>query len=251
MNDRINAGRRLRSVVVGGVVILITVCLLATPPVRRHVVVTYHRLLGRVSLQERQQELMPDVSRRLYPQFEAAGMKFPPNEVAFLIFKDVRRLDLYCREESDQPWKFIKAYPVLGLSGSAGPKQAEGDRQVPEGIYEVEGLNPNSRFHVSIRLNYPNDFDRQRAKEDGRDRLGGDIMIHGGSASIGCLAMGDEAAEELFILAAGASHDEVRVIICPTDFRINVAVFQVDNVPWSSDLYAELKKELDAFCECN
>ena len=69
-------------------------------------------------------------------------------------------------------------YPILAASGVLGPKLREGDKQVPEGIYGAEALNPNSKFHLSIRLNYPNTFDRRMAQSDGRTQLGGDIMIH-------------------------------------------------------------------------
>jgi murein L,D-transpeptidase YafK len=64
-------------------------------------------------------------------------------------------------------------------SGGLGPKLGAGDRQGPERIYAIESLNPNSLFHLSMRLNYPNEFDQMRAKQDGRSDLGGDIMIHG------------------------------------------------------------------------
>ena len=53
------------------------------------------------------------------------------------------------------------------------------DRQIPEGIYGIEYLNPNSRFHLSLKRSYPNEFDRKRATEDGWSNLGGDILIHG------------------------------------------------------------------------
>lgn len=81
----------------------------------------------------------------------------------------------------------------------------------PEGVYVIEWLNPNSRYHLSMRVSYPNAWDRQEATRENRTQLGGDIMIHGSNASIGCLAMGDEAAEDLFILAArtGISHVDV------------------------------------------
>jgi L,D-transpeptidase catalytic domain len=85
---------------------------------------------------------------------------------------------------------FIHSYSVLVASGHNGPKLREGDRQVPEGFYRITSLNPNSSYHLSIKLNYPNAFDQQHADEEGRDRLGGDIFIHGKAASIGCLAMG-------------------------------------------------------------
>ena len=92
---------------------------------------------------------------------------------------------------------FVLADPILAASGVSGPKR-EGDKQVPEGFYRIELLNPNSRYHLSLRVNYPNADDLERARQDGRalSTLGGDIMIHGGSASIGCLALGDPAVGE-------------------------------------------------------
>ena len=56
--------------------------------------------------------------------------------------------------------------PVLGASGGLGPKLREGDRQVPEGVYSIVYLNPNSVAHLSLALGYPNAFDRAHA--DGR-----------------------------------------------------------------------------------
>lgn len=95
--------------------------------------------------------------------------------------------------------RFLFAYHILAASGTVGPKLREGDEQVPEGIYSISGLNPNSQFHLSLRVDYPNTNDRQQAQLESRTNLGQDIMIHGRAASIGCLALGDEAAEDLFI----------------------------------------------------
>lgn len=44
----------------------------------------------------------------------------------------------------------------------------EGDKQVPEGLYKIEGFNPNSSYHLSMKLNYPNAFDLQHANKEGR-----------------------------------------------------------------------------------
>jgi murein L,D-transpeptidase YafK len=140
----------------------------------------------------------------------------------------------------------VREYPILGASGNLGPKLQEGDQQVPEGIYELDSLNPNSIFHVSLRVNYPNSYDKARAREDGRKQLGGDIMIHGGHASVGCLAMGDEAAEDLFVLAADTGVDHVRILITPTDFRVHELPERLQRgLPkWCKDLYAKLAAEL-------
>jgi murein L,D-transpeptidase YafK len=114
---------------------------------------------------------------------------------------------------------FIHSYSVLAASGHNGPKLREGDRQVPEGFYRITSLNPNSSYHLSIKLNYPNAFDQQHADEEGRDHLGGDIFIHGKAASIGCLAMGDPAIEELFVMVEKVGRSNVQVIIAPHDPR--------------------------------
>jgi murein L,D-transpeptidase YafK len=148
---------------------------------------------------------------------------------------------------SDATGKFrkLRTYPILGASGSLGPKLMEGDDQVPEGVYRIESLNPNSMFHLSLRLTYPNEFDKEKGNLDGRHNLGTDIMIHGGERSVGCLAMGDEAAEDLFILAAETGIENVSVIISPVDFRIRDFPAQGRDLPgWAPELYEHIKTEL-------
>jgi hypothetical protein len=99
--------------------------------------------------------------------------------------------------------------------------------------------------HLSLALSYPNDYDRARGAEDGRDQLGGDIMIHGGSTSIGCIAIGDEAAEDLFVLAADAGWEDAVVVLSPFDFRKRVVLLDYGSQPvWIGDLYARLRAEL-------
>ncbi len=186
---------------------------------------------------------------RLRPAFQRAGVPYPPAGAALLAFKDTCVMEIHARASSDAdaPWQFIKSYPVLGASGKPGPNLAEGDRQVPEGVYQIELLNPNSRFHLSLRLNYPNDFDRRMGLTDGRINLGTDIMIHGGSSSIGCLAMGDEAAEDLFVLAARVSCERMRVLIAPTDFRLEPPRVVMVESRWAAMPYANLSDELRQF----
>jgi hypothetical protein len=97
-------------------------------------------------------------------------------------------------------------------------------------------------------LDYPNVWDREMGQRDRRDKLGSDIMIHGKTASVGCLAMGDEAAEELFTLAARVRPENVKVLISPTDLRKNFApALPKDVPPWTPRLYERLKNELSIF----
>jgi len=193
--------------------------------------------------------LGPSVERRVRPAFKRVDAAWPPRSIALLAFKEERRLELYVSDAEEKP-RFVLSYPILAASGTSGPKLREGDKQVPEGFYRIELLNPNSRYHLSLRVDYPNADDMKRARKDGRDlsNLGCDIMIHGGSESIGCLALGDPAIEELFVLAARAGLDNVRLIIAPHDFRRGNTAATTENGPlWSAQLHDRLRREIEKF----
>jgi hypothetical protein len=205
------------------------------------------RIHGRYTIDDRVAMYHGVVAERLGKKFLAVGLPFPPLETTYVAFKDTRRLEIYGRIAPDQPWVFVHSYPILAASGAQGPKLVSGDNQVPEGIYHAESLNPNSRFHLAIRLNYPNDFDRLMAQRDRRTNLGGDIMIHGSIFSVGCLAMGDDTAEDLFVLAALVKSKNVTIIISPTDFRSLSAQFSLAKPSWSNGLYDTIRSELRNF----
>ncbi len=173
---------------------------------------------GRYTVYDRVAQYEWVVRRRLAPYFASAGVAYPPSVVVLVGLKSERELEVYAGR-STEDLRFIRSYPVLAASGTLGPKLEEGDRQVPEGIYRISGLNPNSRYHLSLQIDYPNVLDRELARRDGRRRLGGDIFIHGGARSIGCLAVGDAAVEELFVLVAQSGSADVPVILTPIDFR--------------------------------
>jgi hypothetical protein len=202
---------------------------------------------GKATTAERVATYGEAVQSRLAPACQAQGVAYPPTTFTLIGLKAEKRLELWAPDAAGRP-RLIKAYPILAASGVAGPKLREGDQQVPEGIYALESLNPNSRFHLALRVNYPNADDRRRAQTDGRTQLGGDIMIHGSNASIGCLAMGDPASEELFVLAALAGHQNVRVILSPVDFRQRDKVDLPSGQPsWVPALHAQIKGELDRY----
>lgn len=183
-----------------------------------------------------------DVRERLEPAFSRAGIAYPPASLTLVVFKKEKRLELYAANGG--AFKLIKSYPLLAASGELGPKLREGDYQVPEGIYRIEALNPNSLYHLALRVNYPNEFDREKARADGRTRLGGDIMIHGNRVSIGCVAIGDKAAEEVFVLAAKTGLGNVQAILSPVDFRRANAPATRDMPSWTPALYARIRGEL-------
>jgi len=193
---------------------------------------------------ERLEQYGASARARWLPYFKQAKVAYPPQELVFVGLKEEKVLQVYAKSGTNGLC-FVRSYPILAASGGAGPKLREGDRQVPEGIYAIELLNPNSSYHLSLRVNYPNAFDREQARKEQRTKLGGDIMIHGKAVSIGCLAMGDEAAEDLFILAADTGLKSITVILSPVDFRIGKTVSSdVKLPPWTTGLYQEIKTRL-------
>ncbi|HPG89541.1 MAG TPA: L,D-transpeptidase family protein, partial [Hyphomicrobium sp.] len=196
---------------------------------------------------ERLAQISPAATDRLTEKFRAAAAPYPPSDIALVAIKDEKMLELHARA-SGRKWKLIHRYPVTAASGASGPKLRQGDKQVPEGVYGVSFLNPDSKYHVSLRVNYPNAFDREMAAKDGRLNLGGDIMIHGKNVSVGCLAVGDEAAEELFVLASKIGLPNVKVIIAPTDFRRDGLPEAKPGEPgWLPSLYTEVASAMSEF----
>lgn len=208
---------------------------------RRPVVAVIQVLRGKKTVADRIDQFGAVVQERLAPEFERIGVSYPPERITLVGIKQENLLEVWV---SDPP-KLLKSYPILGASGGLGPKLQEGDMQVPEGLYRIESLNPNSMYHLALRVNYPNEFDKAKGKLDGREKLGSDIMIHGKNCSIGCLAMGDEAAEDLFVLAAETGIDNISVILTPVDFRTSEFPTRMPEVPsWTPELYASIKQEL-------
>lgn len=204
---------------------------------------------GSYTVEDRLAQIGDAARSRLRPLFSRAGLEYPPSSVVLIGFKEEKILDLLAAGP-DGDFVLVKSYPVLAASGGSGPKLREGDLQVPEGFYELELLNPNSRFHLSLRLNYPSPADLLRAGEDDRnpETLGGDIMIHGRAVSTGCLAMGDSAIEELFTLAADVDLENIRVILAPCDLRSGEPVALPPGTPaWVPDLHDEILRELQKF----
>lgn len=142
-------------------------------------------------------------------------------------------------------WTKPRRYEMTGFSGKLGPKRQEGDGQIPEGVYGIAYLNPNSLFHLSLKVSYPNEFDKSRAAEEGRGDLGGDIMIHGGCATVGCIPIGDDAIEELFFLVASVGRENVEVVIAPYDMRKGrIKELEESPVKWYSALCDDIAKAL-------
>ena len=182
---------------------------------------------------------------KLKPYFDKAKVAYPPREVTFIALKQEMKLELWARDSGE--FRFIRDYRIRAASGVSGPKLRQGDMQVPEGIYRIAGLNPNSHFHLSMKLNYPNEFDLFHAWQEGRSDPGSDIFIHGKAKSLGCLAMDDETIEELFVLTVHVGAENVKVVIAPHDPRTFPLEADIEGLPeWTPELYSSISREIKA-----
>ena len=149
------------------------------------------------------------------------GLNFPPNHLFLRVFKEEKVLEAWGKDTTD--WKLIKKYPICKVPGKLGPKIKQGDKQVPEGWYKIDSINPNSDFHLSLRINYPNRADSIRSQNELDP--GGDIFIHGNCYSVGCMPIEDEPMEELFWLVVQNLHanslQDISVLILPFDLQNN------------------------------
>jgi murein L,D-transpeptidase YafK len=114
------------------------------------------------------------------------------------IFKREFELELWLLR--DGRFHRFATYPICRWSGRLGPKIVQGDRQAPEGFYTVDeqALNPNSKWHRSFNLGFPNAYDRAQG------RTGSLLMVHGGCGSIGCYAMTNAVIDEVWRLVTAA-----------------------------------------------
>lgn len=139
---------------------------------------------------------------RIKQLFDERGIRYPAAEVFIRIFKRERSLELWVRPDGDASFQLLRSYDICALAGELGPKRRQGDSQVPEGFYAIDFFNPESDYHLSLHLDYPNV--RDRIGGQGGISLGGEIYIHGGCSSDGCLAVTDEGIKELYWIAVEA-----------------------------------------------
>jgi hypothetical protein len=182
--------------------------------------------------------------KRFEPACLAKKISWPPARVRLLAFKRERVLEVWV---AGKRGAFTKAaqYPILAASGGPGPKRRAGDCQVPEGFYKLPVLNPNSKFHLSLRVDYPNAEDLAHRPED-RPDPGTDIYVHGGANSIGCIAIGDDAIEELFTLVAQVPASGREIWIAPVDLRKEPGFSPQGTDAWVAELYGKLAARIRA-----
>jgi murein L,D-transpeptidase YafK len=115
------------------------------------------------------------------------------------LFKEEAELEVW-KQNREGKFALLKTYPICRWSGELGPKIKEGDRQAPEGFYNINPgqMNPNSQYYLSFDLGYPNAYDRAYG------RTGSQLMVHGDCSSRGCYSMTDEQISEIYALGRDA-----------------------------------------------
>ena len=133
------------------------------------------------------------------------------------LFKEESALEVWKKQKATGRYALLKEYEICAWSGVLGPKLKEGDRQAPEGFYTIRPaqMNPNSSYHLSFNIGFPNEYDRAFG------RTGSDLMIHGACSSRGCYSMTDEQIQEIYTLGRLAFEGGQR------DFQVQAFPFRM------------------------
>ncbi|MEM8687944.1 MAG: murein L,D-transpeptidase family protein [Pseudomonadota bacterium] len=156
-----------------------------------------------------------EVRRSLSVQLKESGLT-RGSPVFIRIFKEDSVLEVWMKREGT--WVHFRDFDICYWSGALGPKLKEGDRQSPEGFYEVSlsSLNPKSRYHLSFNLGFPNRFDRAHG------RTGSYLMVHGDCVSIGCYAMTNQGISMIYpLVEAALNHGQTMVPVHIFPFRMS------------------------------
>ena len=205
----------------------------------------------------RQIEMVTFAEDSLKKQFAKQNLIWPPTSVFLRSFKYNRELEVWVKNDPDKPYKLFKTYKICMQSGTTGPKRMEGDYQVPEGFYYINDFNPNSNYHLSLGLSYPNASDRVLSDSV---KPGSAIYIHGSCVSVGCIAFRDYEIEELFAITTAARNNgqefipvhvfPVRYNVKPSvEYLVNAIKDKPEIIQFNKNLrpvfdYFESKKEL-------
>ena len=138
------------------------------------------------------------LSYAMVSRMEKLDMK-KSDPIYIRLFKKESELEVWKKTKSGK-YALLKTYDICKWSGELGPKIKEGDRQAPEGFYTIRPsqMNPNSSYHLSFNMGFPNSFDRAHG------RTGSHLMVHGACSSRGCYAMEDEQIQEIYALGRDA-----------------------------------------------
>jgi murein L,D-transpeptidase YafK len=163
------------------------------------------------------EDIAPKAEKHIAPELikkmQAKGVK-QSSPIMVRIFKEEGVLEVWKQKDNGR-YDMLASYDICKWSGKLGPKYTEGDRQAPEGFYNVTPgqMNPRSSYHLSFNIGFPNAYDRVNG------RSGLHLMVHGACSSAGCYSMTDAQVEQIYALAREA-------------FRGGQTAFQIQAFPF-------------------
>ena len=188
--------------------------------------------------------------KALKTKLKTLGVSLPKLEIYLRAFKYEREIEIWVRNKADAQFQKLGTMPFCAGSGRLGPKNQQGDLQIPEGFYVIDRFHPESSYYLSLGINYPNAADKARSKAP---NLGGDIFIHGKCMSAGCIAITDEGIKELYVLTVEAcqnGQNQIPVHIFParlTSENLEELRFQFREKPQYLSFWQNLKTGYDFF----
>jgi len=158
--------------------------------------------------------IVESVRPELEKALEEKGLAFGA-PVFIRIFKETYELEVWVKK--DGAYVHFRSYAICAYAGGLGPKTKWLDGQSPEGFYHVTRgmMRPGCVYHLAFLINYPNEYDRAKA------RTGSEILVHGKCVSAGCYAMTDARMNEIYALAEAALSKEQKF------FRVHIFPFRM------------------------
>jgi murein L,D-transpeptidase YafK len=167
----------------------------------------------------------------------------PSSPILVRIFKQESELEVWKRDRRGY-YALLKTYPMCRWSGKLGPKMREGDRQAPEGFYQIDVrmLNPKSRYYLAFNLGYPNRL------EQSLGYTGNAMMVHGACSSAGCYAMTDDGVAEIYAVVRDALRGGQRTFqVQAYPFRMTPRNLAMNSSDPNFEFWTDLKKGSDIF----
>lgn len=163
------------------------------------------------------------------------------------VFKQEKIVELWVKAAGSGKFSLLHNYNFCASSGAPGPKRKEGDLQIPEGVYSINHFNPQSKFLLSLGINYPNASDGILSD---KSKPGGDIYFHGSCVTVGCIPLTDDKIKELYILAVEARNNgqqKIPVHIFPARLSDSELLTLSKEFPSQANFWGNLKVIYDDF----
>ncbi len=185
-------------------------------------------------------------------RLRAVGISTDSFDLLIRAFKFEEDLEVWAKNKNEVQYTHVHTYKFCENVGELGPKRKEGDKQIPEGFYSLSKFNPTSNYHLSLKVDYPNESDSILS-----DKVspGGMIFIHGGCKTIGCIPITDEYIQELYVLAVEAKNggqENIQIHLYPA--RMTSENMELLNAQYESELlsfWKQLKVGYDLFEKTN